>query len=372
MKRRDFLRRAATRAGGAAVAVAGLAGCAPKSGDAPNVRTRTNVIWRMVSSFPRSIDTIFGGCEVVAARVAALTEGRFQIHPSPAGEIVPALQVLDAVQQGTVQSGQSVSYYFVGKNPALAFDACVPFGLTSRQQSAWLYEQGGLDLLRPLFADFNVLNFPAGNTGTQMGGWFKREVNSLADLKGLKMRIPGLGGQVMDRLGVVVQVLAGGDIFPALERGAIDATEWVGPYDDEKLGFHKVAPYYYYPGWWEPGPNLSMYVNRSAWDALPKDYQAAFEAACYESNQIMQARYDALNPAALTRLIAAGVQVRPFSDDVLRAAADTAEALGEEQAAKDPAYRAVWESWKTARKEAFGWFATAEQVYGNFAFARGR
>jgi TRAP-type mannitol/chloroaromatic compound transport system substrate-binding protein len=362
MKRREFVKKALP----GALAGAALGGCARPSGDAPAVQARKSVTWRMVSSFPRGLDTIFSGCEVVAQRVEAMTGGRFRIQLYPAGEIVPALQVLDAVQQGTVQCGQSVSYYFVGKNPALAFDACVPFGLSSRQQTAWLTEQGGLELLRPLFADFNVINFPAGNTGAQMGGWFKRPLTGLADLRGLKMRIPGLGGQVMDRLGVVVQVLAGGDIFPALERGAIDATEWVGPYDDEKLGFYRVAPWYYYPGWWEPGPNLSILVNRQAWDQLAAEDKAIFETACKEALVVMQARYDARNPAALARLVAAGARVTPFPADLMAAAEAAAREIGEEQAAKDPGYRKVYEAWKQARTEGFEWFRTAELAMSSY------
>jgi len=381
MKRRDFLKKAVV--GAAAAAGAGVAGCASSSdvqfvakGDEPasaagNARVasaRKKVQWRLTSSFPRSLDTIFGGAEVLAERVAAMSGGDFQIQVFPAGEIVPGLQVLDAVQQRTVEVGHTASYYYVGKNPVLAYDCCVPFGLTARQQTAWLLEGGGLELLRPAFADFNVINFPAGNTGVQMGGWFKKELNSAGDLKGLKMRIPGLGGSVMSRLGVTVQVLAGGDIFPALERGAIDATEWVGPYDDEKFGFYKVARYYYYPGWWEPGPNLSYYVNTEAWASLPVEFQEIFKAAASQSAVAMQVRYDARNPSALTRLLEAGVQMRPFSDDIMQLAEQESLALLEEQAADDPAYRAVYEPWKKARGEAFAWWGAAERAYSSFAF----
>ena len=351
----------------AAGAGTALAACARRS-DAPAVQTHPTVDWRLTSSFPRALDTLFGSCEVVAERVQALSEGRFRIHVYPAGELVPGLQVLDAVQQGTVQIGQTASYYFTGKNPALAFDACVPFGLTSRQQTAWLYEGGGLQLLRELFADFNIINFSAGNTGVQMGGWFKRELHALADLHGLKMRIPGLGGQVMSRLGATVQVLAGGDIYPALERGAIDATEWVGPYDDEKLGFYKIAKYYYYPGWWEPGPNLSFYVNRDAWAKLPQVYQEIFVSAAKVAAVTMQARYDVENPPALGRLLQAGVQLRPFPDDLMKAAAQASRELLEEEAAKDAGYRRLYDSWKKMCAESFGWFGTAELAYSAFVF----
>jgi TRAP-type mannitol/chloroaromatic compound transport system substrate-binding protein len=381
MKRRDFLMKAAASA--AVVAGAGAAGCgnsgevqftatgnegaaAPAGGAA--VISRKKVQWRLTSSFPRSLDTIFGGAEVLAERVSAMTGGDFQIKVYPAGEIVPGLQVLDAVQQRTVEMGQSASYYYTGKNPVLAYDCCVPFGLTARQQTAWLLEGGGLELLRPAFADFGVINFPAGNTGVQMGGWFKKELGSAEDLKGLKMRIPGLGGAVMARLGVTVQVLAGGDIFPALERGAIDATEWVGPYDDEKFGFYKVAKYYYYPGWWEPGPNLSYYVNTEAWAALPVEFQEIFRAAAQQSAVAMQVRYDARNPAALRRLLGYGVQMRRFSDDIMAIAERESLALLEEQAAADAGYRKVYEPWKKARGEAFDWWSAAELAYAQYAF----
>jgi TRAP-type mannitol/chloroaromatic compound transport system substrate-binding protein len=325
-------------------------------------------MWRLASSFPRSLDTIYGASEVLAERVSAMTEGRFQIRAYPGGELVPALEVLGAAQQGTVQIAQSASYYFVGKNPALAFDCCVPFGLSSRQQTAWLAEGGGHALMREIFADFNVINLPGGNTGAQMGGWFKREIHSAGDLRGLKIRMPGLGGEVMNRLGATVQVLAGGDIYPALERGAIDATEWVGPYDDEKLGFYKVADYYYYPGWWEPGPALSFYVNRDAWEKLPGTYREALTTAAAEAGVTMQARYDALNPGALTRLREHGVKLRRYSDDILKAAEYATTDVLEEQAAADTGYRKVYDAWSRFREESFEWFGTAELAYARFAF----
>ena len=347
-----------------------LTACGTKT-SGPTVTTRPHVQWRLASSFPRGLDTLFGCAEVLAARLEALSEGRFRIRPYPAGELVPGLQVLDAVQQGSVHAGATASYYFIGKNPALAFDAGVPFGLTTRQQFAWLYHGGGLDLMRGLFADFGIVTFPAGSTGAQMGGWFKRPVQTLGDLRGLKMRIPGLGGQVMSKLGVTVQVLAGGDIYPALERGAIDATEWVGPYDDEKLGFHRVARHYYYPGWWEPGPSLSFYVNRRAWDELPGNYRAMFEAAAAEAGLLMTAQYDALNPPALERLLSEGVQLLPFSEEILTAARSAAFELYEEQAAADAGYRAIYQSWKSFREQSYRWFGTAERAYADFAFPGG-
>lgn len=324
----------------------------------------------LASSFPPSLDTIFGAGEKLSERVSQLTDGRFSIRVYPAGELVPGLQVLDSVQQGAVQMGHTAGYYYIGKNPALAFDTTLPFGLTARQQNAWLYHGGGLELMREVYADFGVRNFPGGNTGAQMGGWFRNEVQSLGDLKGLKMRIPGLGGEVMDRLGVTVQVLAGGDIFPSLERGAIDATEWVGPYDDLKLGFHKAASNYYYPGWWEPGPSLSFLVNQNAWDKLPTDYQQALEVATAEANQFMLTRYDAVNLGAMKQLIAEGVTLRAFSEDIMVAAQSTFREQVEQLAASDVGYRKIYDQWKTFREDSFAWFGTAEKAYADFSFTK--
>lgn len=366
MKRREFTRTAVV---GAAAGV--LSACGGESGgEGPAVQTRRRVMWRLASSFPRGLDTIFGAADTLSARVAALTDDMFQIRVYPAGELVPGLQVLDAVQQGTVQAGHSASYYYTGKNPALAFDAAVPFGLTVRGHNAWLLHGGGLERMREVFADFNIINFPGGNTGAQMGGWFRRPIQSVQDLRGLKMRIPGLGGEVMSRLGVAVQVLPGGDIYPALERGAIDGTEWVGPYDDEKLGFYKVAKNYYYPGWWEPGPALSFYVNQSAWNQLPKSYQQAFEAASREASLNMMAEYDAKNPPALKRLLGQGIQLQRFPDDLMTAALRESTALVEEQAAANAQYAAIYEPWKQWRGDTYRWFGTADQAYEQFAFPR--
>ncbi len=368
MRRRDFVKKAAVGAVAGGL-VAGCGGASSENG-APNVQTRQNVRWRLASSFPRSLDTIYGVAETMAERLEALTDGRFQIRSYPGGELVPAFEVLSAVQEGTVQMGHSASYYFVGKNAALAFDACVPFGLTARQYNAWLYHGGGLDLLCGLFSDFNIVNLPGGNTGTQMGGWFRDPVNSLEDMQGLRMRIPGLGVRVMNRLGVNVQNIPGGEIYPALERGTIDATEWVGPYDDEKLGFHEVAKNYYYPGWWEPGPALTFYVNQRAWDGLSSDYREALAVACDAASVRMLASYDAKNPAAFERLLQKGVQARPFPPDVMQAALDASTAMLEEEATASPSFRQVYDAYTTFRTDSFRWFDTAEQAFAAFAFGR--
>jgi TRAP-type mannitol/chloroaromatic compound transport system substrate-binding protein len=367
--RRRFLGHALAGAAGGTLAVSCGDGPRDANAGAPAVITQQNVQWRLVSSFPRVLDAIYGAAERLAERVAALTDNRFQIRPYPQGELVPGLQVMDAVQQGTVQMSHTASYYFTGKSPVLAFDCAVPFGLTARQQSAWLYDGGGLELMNEAYAPFNILTLPGGNTGTQMGGWFRREINSTTDLRGLKMRIPGLGGEVMSRLGVTVQVLAAGEIYPALERGAIDATEWVGPYDDEKLGFHTAARFYYYPGWWEPGPSLSFQVNRQAWDALPTTYQEVLRTAARYAADSTATLYDARNPEALQRLVAGGVQLRRFTPDIMQAAQRTAVEITEANAAADAGYRKVYEAWKQFRDASHRWFATAEHAYAEFAYA---
>jgi TRAP-type mannitol/chloroaromatic compound transport system substrate-binding protein len=366
--RRAFVGRAA--AGAAALATGTAAACAGPGEGGPAVQTTRNVVWRLASSFPRSLDALYGSSERLAEKLEALTEGRFRIRPYAAGELVPALQVLDAAQQGTVQVGHSAGYYYTGKSEALAFDTCVPFGLTSRQQSAWLYQGGGMDLMREVYADFGVINFPAGNTGTQMGGWFKREIHGVGDLRGLKMRIPGMGGAVMNHLGVTVQVLGGSEIYPALERGAIDATEWVGPYDDEKLGFQNAAQFYYYPGWWEPGPSMTFMVNREAWDQLPSAYQEAFEVAAVYAMNGTQTIYDAKNPEALARLVAGGTQLRRYPDDIMAAAEQATRELLEQNAAADATYARIYEAFRAFRSSSYQWFETAEQEFSRFAFDR--
>ena len=370
MERRDFTKKALLGAAGAGL----LTGCSndesTADGGAPNVQTNQQVRWRLASSFGRSLDTIYGAAEVMADRLAALTDGNFQIRSYPAGELVPPFEVLGSVRNRTVEMAHTASYYFIGKNPAFAFDATVPFGLTARQYRAWMYHGGGLDLMRDLFSDFNIINLPGGNTGAQMGGWFNVEINSRADMNGLKMRIPGLGGQVMSEMGVNTQVLPSGEIYPSLERGAIDAAEWVGPYDDEKLGFHEVADYYYYPGWWEPGPALTFYVNRDAYENLPTQYQEALQTAAAEADLHMLAQYDHKNPAALDRLLDEGTTLRRFPDDVMQRAQEVTQQLLEDNASGNGQYRKIYEAYREARENAYRWFGTAEMAYADFAFPR--
>lgn len=357
MERRSFLVKAG---GGVAAAGAAVVSAPAIAASLPTIK------WRLASSFPKSLDTIYGAAPQLAKRVEELTGGKFQIRPFAGGEIVPGLQVVDAVQSGTVECGHSAGYYYVGKDATFAFDTSLPFGLTVRQQNAWLYYGGGMELMRDFFKQYDLVNFPGGNTGTQMGGWWRQEVKNLQDLKGLKVRIPGFGGKIMAALGAVPQTIAGGDIYPSLEKGTIDAAEWVGPYDDEKLGFYKVAKYYYYPGWWEPGPTLSFYVNQKQWDSLPKEYQAAFEVAAAEANLHMSAKYDAQNPAALNRLIQAGAQLRIYPRQILDAASDAAEALYAEEAAKNPNFKKVFDSWNRFRNDQRNWFRVAENSMASY------
>jgi TRAP-type mannitol/chloroaromatic compound transport system substrate-binding protein len=321
------------------------------------------VKWRLASSFARSLDTIYGAAENMSKRVAAATGGKFQIQVFAGGEIVPPLQVLDAVQNGTVQCGHTAPYYYWGKDPAFALGTAVPFGLNARQMTAWQLFGGGLDLLRDFYKGYNIYNIPCGNTGAQMGGWFRKEMKSPADWKGLKMRIGGFAGTVIAKMGAVPQQLGAGDIYPALEKGTIDAAEWVGPYDDEKLGFNKVCKYYYYPGWWEGGPELDTFVNMSEWQKLPKEYQNILEAACWESHSWMLAKYDAQNPAALRRLVAGGTQLRQFSRDNLVASYKAAMEVYKEASEKSPAFKKIYESMVKFRDEELLWFRVCEKGF---------
>ncbi len=395
MKRRDFLRGAAVGViGGLGMTVAACSNApaaaptsAPAAGaptDAPAAATSAPqaqapaqgssmpaVEWEMATSWPQSLDTIYGGAVVTAERVAAMTNGMFQITPRVAGELAPATQVLDVVSQGAVAAGHTASYYYIGKSPVTAFGTAIPFGFTAQQQNAWLYEAGGLGQMQEIYARlFNVIQFPAGNTGTQMGGWFRKEINSVADLNGLKMRIPGLGGQVMTKLGVTVQVLGAGEIFQALQTGAVDAAEFVGPYDDEKLGFNQVAEFYYYPGWWEPGPSLEVEVNLDEWNKLPKEYQEILKTACHEANTIMLARYDARNNEALGRLIAGGTKLRAYSDEILGAAEKAAFELYDEFAAKDADFKAVYEPWRAFRDRIYRWMKLNQTAFESYLYAK--
>ncbi len=354
MKRREFLK-------------VGAAGMAASALAAPAVaQSMPEVKWRLTASWPKSLDTIYGACETFAKAVAEATDNRFQVQPFAAGEIVPALQVLDAVQNGTVEMGHSAMYYYIGKDPTWALFCAVPFGLNGRQQNAWFYDGDGTKLMDEFGKKSNVYPLVGGNTGAQMGGWFRKEIKTVDDLKGLKFRIGGWAGKTLQKLGVVPQQIAGGDIYPALEKGTIDAAEWVGPYDDEKLGFHKVAPYYYYPGWWEGGTALHFLINQAKWNELPKNYQAIVIAAAGFANVEMTGRYDARNPAALKRLIAAGTQLRPFPQPVMEACLKASNEVNAETAAANADYKKVLDSMQAFRNDEVLWWQVAEYTYDGF------
>ncbi len=362
MDRRSFITKAAL--GGTAAAGASLLA-------APAIaQTVPKITWRVTSSFPKALDTIFGAAETMSKFVSEATDGNFTIQVFPAGELVPGLEAADAVSSGTVEACHTVPYYFWGKNPTYALGAAVPFGLNARMMNAWWYYGGGIDMMNEFYATQNLIAFPAGNTGVQMAGWYRKEINSLADLQGLKMRIGGFAGKVIEKLGVVPQQIPGGDIYPALEKGTIDAAEWVGPYDDEKLGFFKVAPFYYYPGWWEGGPSIATMINLAKWNELPKNYQAILKTGCALANTDMLASYDWKNPTALKSLVAGGAQLRPLPQDVLSAAFDAAAATYAEVSATNETFKKIKASQDAFRADAYLNAQIAEYNYDVFMMAQ--
>ena len=357
MKRRAFARSTALGALASTVAAPAVAQSSPA------------VNWRLVSSFPKTLTISYDACVGFVKRVAELTEGRFQIKLFGPGEIVPAFQVLDAVQNGTVEAGFTASYFYVGKDPTFGFATALPFGLNTRQQNAWMLRGDGLRLNNEFFRAYNVSYVPMGLTGAQMGGWFRKEIKSREDLKGLKMRIGGLAGEIMSRLGVIPQSIPAGDVYPSLERGSIDAVEYVGPFDDEQLGLHRVAKYYYYPGWWEGSVQVGNFVGLEKWNALPPLYRAAFAAAATEAQDVILAGYDALNGAALRRLVAKGTELRPFPREVMVQAYEVAFAYYDELAAKNDKFKTIYDNWKAFRADVLPWYQLAEGTYDNFVYA---
>jgi TRAP-type mannitol/chloroaromatic compound transport system substrate-binding protein len=354
MERRSFVR-------GAGLAGVLAAGAAPAV-----VHAQANIRWRLASSFPKALDTIFGAAEVFGKSVSDMSGGKFQISVHAAGELMPALGVVDGVQNNTVEMAHTAPYYFFGKDPTFALDCAIPFGMNSRQMTSWMFEGNGMKLMREFYEGFNIVNFPMGNTGAQMGGWFRKEVKSLAEVKGLKFRIGGFGGQVFERIGGLAQNIPGGEIYQALEKGTVDAAEWVGPYDDQKLGFNKVAPNYAYPGWWEGGPQLSLYVNNKAYAGLSAEYKAIVENAASHAHIVMQARYDAKNPAALKQLVGSGVKLFRFPKDMMDAAFKEAMALYGELSGKNPAWKKIYEDFSSYRRDQNLWFRFTEGGFDDF------
>src|SRR5246500_4720279 len=360
MKRRDFIK----------VTGLGVAGAATVA--APAIaQSMPEIKWRMTTSWPKSLDTLHGGAEMMAKVVGEATDGKFQIQTFAAGEIVPGLQVLDAVQSATVEMGHTAPYYYFGKDPTFTFGSAIPFGPNMRINQAWYMLGGGKELLNDFFKGYNVTSLLAGNTGCQMGGFFRKEINTVEDLKGLKFRIGGFAGRVMQKLGCVPQQLAGGDIYPALEKGTIDAAEWGGPFDDEKLGLYKVAPHYYYPGWWEGGPMLLAMVNLEKWNALPKHYQAVLEQAGHYANNWMMARYDQVNPLALKKLLGGGTKLHAFSPEIMQASFKAAMDLYADISATNANFKKVYASLTDFANDGYQWWQVAELGFDSFMARHG-
>ena len=354
MKRREFLKTAGVGLAASTIAAPAIAQSMPE------------LKWRLTSSFPKSLDTLWGGAELFVKSVAEATDNKFQIQPFAAGEIVPGLQAADAVTNGTVEMCQTASYYFVGKDPTFALPSAVPFGLNTRQQNAWQYHHGGIELANEFFKKYNIYGLPAGNTCCQMGGWFRKEIKEPSDFNGLKFRIGGFAGRVLAKLGVVAQQIAGGDIYPALEKGTIDAAEWVGPYDDEKLGFQKVAPYYYYPGWWEGATQIHHFFNIEKWNQLSPTYKSIVRMASDQANVWMAAKYDAANPGALKRLVAGGAQLKPFTPNVLDACLKASLDVYKEVSATNADFKKIWENIWAFRSDEYLWWQVAEYTYDTY------
>ncbi len=358
MERRNFVRQA----GLAGVFAAGVAPAV--------VHAQANIRWRLASSFPKSLDTIFGAADVFAKKVGEMTGGKFQISTHAGGELMPAFGVVDAVKEGTVEMAHTAPYYFHGKDETFAIGCAIPFGLNSRQMTAWMLEGNGLKLMREFYKQYNIINFLGGNTGAQMGGWYRKEVKSVADIKGMKMRIGGFAGRVLERMGGVPQNIPGGEIYQALEKGTIDAAEWVGPYDDQKLGFNKVAPNYYYPGWWEGGPQLDFFINTKSFEALTAEYKAIVEAAAAVAHNDMQAKYDARNPPALRQLVQGGTKLFRFPKDVMDAAFKESMGIYSELSGKNPNWKKVYEDYSAFRRDQNLWFRFAEAGFDDFMQAQ--
>jgi TRAP-type mannitol/chloroaromatic compound transport system substrate-binding protein len=345
---------------------AGIAGVLA-AGMAPAVHAQAAVRWRLSSSFPKSLDTIFGSAEMLSKTVKALSGGKFEISVHPAGELMPAFGVVDALQADTIEMAQTASYYFTGKNPIFAFSCAVPFGLTARQNESWKQYGNGRKLLDAFFAQYNFRTASGGNTGTQMGGWYRKEIKTVADLKGLKMRLGGgLFGEAMAKLGVVAQNMPGGDVYQALEKGTLDAAEFVGPYDDAKLGFNKVAPFYYYPGWWEGGADLEFFINNKAYAKLSDENKAILDAATVVAARDMTAKYDAYNPIALKKLVAEKTQLKAFPKAVMDAGFKSSMEVFAEHEAKSPEFKKISQDMRAFQRDQILWNRFSEYPFNQY------
>jgi TRAP-type mannitol/chloroaromatic compound transport system substrate-binding protein len=345
---------------------AGIAGVLA-AGVAPAVHAQASVRWRLASSFPKSLDTIFGSAEMFSKTVKALSGGKFEVSVHAAGELMPPFGVVDAIQNGTVEMAQTAPYYFTGKSPIFAFGCAVPFGLTARQMDAWMEHGNGRKLMDAFYAQYNIKSRSAGNTGTQMGGWYRKEIKSVADLKGLKMRLGGgLFGEAMQKLGVVPQNMPAGEVYQALEKGTLDAVEFVGPYDDEKLGFNKVAPFYYYPGWWEGGAELAFFINTKAYAALSPEFQAIVDAATSVAARDMTAKYDAVNPIALKKLVGAKTQLKPFPKTLMDAGYKASMEVFAENEEKSPEFKKIHLDMRAFQRDQLLWARFSESAFNNY------
>lgn len=359
MDRRAFIGKAGAAttgavAGAVALAAPAIAQSAPK------------LEWRLASSFPGTLDVIHRGAETFAKYVAEASDAQFGIQICPAGELFPSVQLLEKVQDGAVEMGHAALSSFSNKDPTFAFATAVPFGLNNRLQNAWWRIAGGKEVFNEFLAAYNAVAIPAGNTGARKGGWFRKEIKNVADLNGVKIRISGFGSAIVSKIGLVPRQIAGDAICPALERGIVDAAEWNGPYDDQRLGFYKVAPNYYYPGWWEGGSQLHVLVGKDKWESLPKSYQAILEAAAAYASDEMMAEYDILHPKALRELVAAGAKLNPFPQDVMETCFKASKDVYAELCGSNPAFRKVYETWAPVRSEGTLWWQVSEGVFDSF------
>jgi TRAP-type mannitol/chloroaromatic compound transport system substrate-binding protein len=355
MKRRDFIK------GAAAASVVAGAGVA-----APVAQAKEKIQWKMVTTWPKNFPALGTGANHLAELITAMSGGRLEVKVFGAGELVPAFEIFDAVSRGTAQMGHGASYYWKGKSEAAQFFSAVPFGLTAQEMNAWLYHGGGMELWQEVYAPFGLVPTAALNTGVQMGGWFNKEIHSLEDMKGLKMRIPGLGGEVLRRLGGTPVILPGGEIYSSLKSGAIDATEWVGPYNDLAFGLHKAARFYYYPGWHEPGTTLECFINKEAFEALPGDLQTIVLTASKAANLDGLSELTARNNQALHTLVHQHkVMLRKFPDEVLAQLKRVSDEVVAEIVSNDPLGRKVYDSFTAFREQAAAWHDISERAYLN-------
>lgn len=352
--RRDFIKKAVitTAAATAALTIG-----------APAVHAGKNYKWKMVTTWPPHSPLLGESADLIAKLISDMSNGRLKIHVYGGGELVPALQAFDAVSQGMVQMGHGTPYFWAGKAPAAQFFTAVPFGMNAQQTNAWFYAGGGIDLWNEVYAPFNLISMPAGNTGVQMGGWFNKEINNISDIKGLKMRIPGIGGKVIKRAGGTVVLSVASEIYMNLERGVIDAAEWVGPYHDYLMGFHKTAKFYYYPGWQEPSGALELFINKKAFGALPGDLKAIIKTAAYRSNMWVLSEFESRNNRYLQKIIKLhDVKLKRFSNDVLKMLKKYTNEVIADQMAKDPLSRKVCDSYRKFQKDVTNWAKISEVV----------